>query len=95
MTRLKSKPVRLSGIVLAHINSLRSKHSYDVFLRKHFGLPDKRGKAQPLREYFIIPNGDSPFVCLEEPDARGLAVQIAVQKKTKKVERVLKVRELP
>jgi hypothetical protein len=67
--------------------------SFDACLRRLFGLPDKKGNAQPLRTYWIVPNGTEPKAFLTSADARGHAIVLATKKGHKKADTVIAVRE--
>jgi hypothetical protein len=94
------RAVRLSDELLNYIHPrIKGLRSYDAYFRKVFGLDDWRGNPQPLVEgclevttgQFFIKTGTWPEV---EAVANGAAVIEAVKRKTKKVNKPLRLREI-
>lgn len=91
----KGKVIRLSK---AAENYLKKRQHDDEklndTLRRILGLPNRRGEAQPLRIYYVVPNGHAPIVRLSLAEARGEAILLATRKKLKKAEAVIIVQEM-
>lgn len=98
----KGKAVKLSPQLVSWIERKKrrpgrpNEESYDSVLRRFLGLPDRRGKGrrQELKTFFIVPNEGQPMVFLEEAEARGAAIMLAVRKKREKPEAAIEVREV-
>lgn len=91
-----SRLVRLSAVVLRHLKEKAQKReSADLTLRRLLGLPDKKGKAQTLELYYVIPNGGDPKISRDLAEARGEAILLAAGKGLKRAERIITVQELP
>jgi hypothetical protein len=97
------RAVRLSNALLAVLDRERRRgkvRSYDALLRSYLGMPDWRGNPQPLVEgclettcgQFYLKVGSWDEV---EALANGRAVLEAVKRKTKKVSKPLRMREIP
>lgn len=87
------KPVRLSNLMLNYLAPrMKGLRSYDAYLRKAFGLPDWRGNKQPLVEGYLEVTTGKFYVV--EAEANGAAVVEAVKRKTKKVNKPLRMREI-
>lgn len=90
------KIVRISRDLEIYLNQRRrKKESVDASLRRHFGLPTVKGKAQDLKLYYILDNNGQPMVFRDKSDARGAAIQLAISQGRKKTEGVVIVREVP
>lgn len=90
------KAVRISLGVQNYLKKhQRGKESYDSVLRRMFGMPTTKGKAQELLRYFIVPNGTDPVIRKSVAEARGAAILLAARKGIKKAEAVIEVREIP
>jgi len=90
------KAVRISKDVKTYLEKRqRGTESYDATLRRLFGLPDRKGNAQPLRTLWIVPNGTAPIARLTQAEARGDAIVLAAKRGIKKAEQVIQVQEVP
>ncbi len=95
-----SKVIKLSDEVADALDSLRErKEGWDSMLRRHFGLPSRFGKPQPLAEYFVVA-AEKPVICRTKAEANGEAILLAVRRGQKKSDRkakdpVIRVREVP
>jgi len=93
--RKSGKVVKLSQAVAAFLRRRGAKdESYDAILRRQFGIPDRKGTAQPLAIYYVVP-GSPPLISDDLADARGKAIVQATRKGLKKAVAVLTVREVP
>lgn len=90
--RDKGKPVRLSNEVLNVLRvKLRRGESFDSMMRRLLGLPDRHGKPQEVRTYWILPQAMRVARTLAE--ARGESILWAVQNGKKKTEKPVRVTE--
>lgn len=98
--RYSGKAIRLSNDLLAWMDARRRGHrSYDAFLRRYFGMPDWRGTPQPLIEGVLETTSGQFFLrtgtwAQAEAVARGAAVVEAARRRTRKVNKPLRMREL-
>ncbi len=99
--RSSGRAIRISNAVVAYLEKRRlGIRSYDALLRRLFGLDDWRGNPQPLAEgvlevttgRFYLRTGSWDMV---EAEANGAAVVAAVKLKTKKVNKPIRMREIP
>ena len=91
----QGKVVKLSQFLVSYLKRRGAKgESLDSILRRQFGLPDRKGTAQPLALYYVVP-GQPPQVSDDLADARGKAIVAATKKGLKKAAAVLTVREVP
>ena len=94
----KGRVIRISHELEMYFNRHRRKGtSFDVFIRRRFGLLRKKDTAYTPATYYVLENDGSPLIFTEEAEAKGMAILRAVSKgkKRKEVERVLTVQELP
>lgn len=94
----RGRVIKLSKEVANFLSRKRldkKKESFDSVLRRHFGLPSRKGEPQALRTYFILDTEEQPLAFREAPEARGFAIIHALRKKRKKADRVIEVREIP
>ena len=92
----KGKVVRISPSVRTFLNNKRlKKESYDACLRRLHGLPSRKGRPQPLPIFYVLENEGQPAVFLDEAEAKGFAIRLAVRRQRKKTERVIPVQEIP
>jgi hypothetical protein len=87
--------IRVSREVEVFLRAKQRKvETYDALLRRFFGLPTKKGKEQPLRTFYVIPDESHAPLCFTSAAvAKGEAVRQAVRAGTKKVTKVITVRE--
>lgn len=87
------KVERISADVLAHLEGKRRpKESFDAFLRRLLGLPNRKGVRPQLLEAWVLPSLCFP----SEAKAKGHAVmQAAWQGKSSRPEKPVRVRETP
>jgi len=93
--RDKGKPVRLSYLVLETLDKKRrGKEGFDAVLRRLLGLPNRRGTAQILRSFWLLPQ--KLIVRKSRAEAKGEAVLASVRSGKKKVmEAPIRVTETP
>lgn len=97
---ITGKPVRLSNLMLNYLAPrIKGLRSYDAYLRRAFGLPDWRGNKQPLAEGCLEVTSGKFYLKIDswdevEAEANGAAVVEAVKRKTKKVNKPLRMREI-
>ncbi len=96
------KAVKLSELVRATLSKASNGRSYDNYLRKLLGLPDRFGNAQPRVEGMLETMTGSFFLKLPdvtwdqlEEDAFEVAIMTAAKRASKRVSRPLRMRELP
>lgn len=90
------KAVRISQDVKTYLEKRqRGEESYDAILRRLFGIPTRKGEAQPLKIYYVVPNEASPIIRRTLAEARGESIIVATKKGIKKAESVITVQELP
>ncbi len=91
-------PVKLSADVVSYLNRRRSKgESFDAALRRHFGLPGRKGQDNTLQEFLIAPDEERPraFTLEQEAEARGFMIQKEVRRGNRKVmAKLIRVREV-
>lgn len=91
----QSRIIRISRDVDVFLNRARKhKGTYDAILRKLLGLDPKKGQAEPLKHYWVIPNGNDPVIYNTEAQAKGGAIVLAVKQHRKEAHPVIKVREV-
>lgn len=89
------KVVKLSQYVVGLLKRKGSAgESLDSIIRRHFGWPDRKGTAQPLALYYVIP-GPPALISADLAEARGKAIVTATRKGLKKAQSVITVREVP
>lgn len=97
-TRRKKKEGKVIKISHFLANYLRKRgsrgESFDSILRRHFGLPDRKGKPNKLAYYYVVP-GEKPIIRTDLAEARGEAIVQAARKGLKKAVAVLTLREVP
>lgn len=94
---LGSHLIRVSDAVISYLkNRQHGKECIDATMRRQFGITARDGKEQKLNEFYVI-DAQPPLVFTDEAQARGIAIQRAVQKELKwnKTERVIIAREVP
>lgn len=90
------KAVRISLDVKNYLEKRqRGSESYDSILRRLFGLPTRKGEAQPLRILYVVPNGEAPITKSTLAEARGQAILLAAKRGAKKADAVLTFQEVP
>jgi hypothetical protein len=90
------KAVRISQDVKVYLERRqRGKESYDAILRRLFGLETRKGEAQPLHTYYVIPNNGDPIIRASLAEARGEAILLATKRGIKKAEQIVTVQEIP
>ena len=102
MTRKRDvgQTLRISHAVFNYLNQRRLNDktrkgrppSWDTFFRKFLGLPTRSGSPQPLVEGFL--ETDTQVLYLTEAEAAGAAVVQAARKKTKRINKPIKMREV-
>lgn len=98
----KGSAIRVSDLVYANLDKGRRGRSWDSFFRKLFGLPDRLGNEQPLCEgmletttgLFLLKLPGTTWNELEET-AYKAAHNAAAQKQSKRIEKPLRMREVP
>lgn len=93
--------IRASSDVYKILNQRRKGRSWDCFLRRMLGLPDRAGNDQPLIEgmlevttgVFILKLSDATWDEVEDI-AWKIAGKAAEKKKLQRVERPLRMREI-
>lgn len=98
----KGEVIRVSRLVYEALNSARRARSWDSYFRRMFGFPDRNGNEQTLIEgmlevqtgTFVIKCDDATWAEVEELVYK-LAWKRAEQLKSKRIEKPLKMRELP
>lgn len=91
----KGRVIRVSDAVYNHLNKQRlnrTKQSWDCYLRKLLGLPDREGNETPLLEGWIDKHTGKFF--LDEAEARGASVLAMTKKKSKKFLAPIHVKEV-
>lgn len=94
------RAVRISNAVINYLEKRRQGlRSYDALLRRMFGLEDWRGNPQPLVEGCLEVTTGKFFLKTTnwddvEAQANGAAVIAAVARKTKKVNKPIRLREI-
>lgn len=97
------RAVRLSNDLIKVLDRERRRgtvRSYDALLRRIFGLPDWRGNPQTLIEGFLETTGGEFILKTNSWDeaeavANGRAVQEAVKRRTRKVSKPIRMRQIP
>ena len=95
------KVIKLSRELTSHLDTLRTeREGYDSLLRRHFGLPTRKGYDQSLKTYYVIDTPDALIIRRKLSEARGDAILLAVKRGQKfahkeKKDAVVSVRELP
>lgn len=97
----KGKAIRVSDLIYDLLNRERRSLSWDCFLRRVFGQPDRAGNEQPLIEgvleavsgRFLLRLPDQSWRKLEE-DAYEIAFLSAAKQRLKRVDRPIRMREI-
>lgn len=97
----KGRAIRVSTIVYAHLDKARRGRSWDAYLRKLFGLPDRAGNNQPLIEgcleattgIFVLRLAGATWPEVEET-AWKIAHRAAMKQKSKRTQAPIRMREL-
>lgn len=90
---VEPRVIKVSGEVYQFLIRKRDKAgSWDAFFRRAYGLPDRKGAEQPLVEGFLEINSGKFF--LDEDEANGAAVMSAAKRKTKRVDKPIRLREV-
>jgi hypothetical protein len=91
--------LRLSHEVFNYLNqrrlndrTKRAPASWDSFFRRMLGLPTRAGSPQPLVEGWL--ELDTQVLYLTEREAAGAAVIEAARKRTKRINKPIKMREV-
>jgi len=90
----KGKAIRVSNLVYDTLNGQRNRRSWDAYMRRMLGLPDRKGNPQPVAEGMLELH--SGVFLLKLPDAKWREVEEVAIKMAERVALKKKVRlELP
>lgn len=98
----KGREIRISDLVYSTLDKGRRGQSWDAYLRKLIGLPDRSGNPQPLAEgivetitgRFYLKQVGMTWLKLTE-DAYEVAITEAAKRRLYPVPKPLRVKEMP